>query len=112
MRIVTILLTLVVIILSCGLAYQYNQKAFLATQNLEGERHKRFLLEEDLEITKARVDSLDLALIKAQAEIKKTEVLFKQAKDLNLSLKSRLDEAAELKAMMDQKIAELEKITK
>ena len=108
MRTVLIGFVVVLLVLSCGLAIRYSQDAGYAQEQLNGERYKRLVSEENFQKAKVEIGSLKAELKKAQDKADQIESIFKRTKVINADLKARLDRASEIKTNLDKKIAELQ----
>ena len=110
MRTVLIGFVIVLLVLSCGLAIHYSQDASYAQEQLNSERYKRLVFEEDLQKAKIQVSSLTTELKKAQNKVGQIEGVLEKTKAINEDLKARLDKAAEIKVNRDKKIEELQNL--
>ena len=110
MKTVLIGFVVVLLILSCGFAIRYSQDAGYAQEQLNGERYKRLLAEENVEKSKVQINSLTSELKKAQDKAGQIERVLKRTKLINDDLKMRLDKAAEIKVNLDKKINELQSL--
>ncbi len=108
MRTVLIGFVVVLLVLSCGLAISYSRDANYAQEQLDGERYKRLVSEENFQKAKVQVGSLKADLKRAKNKIAQMEGALKQTKVLNDNLKARLDRAAGIKVNLDKKIEELQ----
>jgi hypothetical protein len=106
MRTVLIGFVVVLLVLSCGLAIRYSQDAGYAQEQLNGERYKRLLAEENVEKSKVQINSLTSELKKAQDKVGQIEGILKKTKLVNDDFRMRLDKAAEIKVNLDKKINE------
>ena len=110
MRTVLIGFVVVMLVLSCGLAIRYSRDASYAQEQLNSERYKRLVSEEDLQKTKIQIISLKAELKKAQDKVGWIEGVLEKIKAVNEDLKARLDKTAEIKTNLDKKIAELQRL--
>lgn len=110
MRTVLIGFFVVLLVLSVGLAIRYSQDAGYAQEQLNSERYKRLVSEENLEKAKAEMDSLKTEVKLAQDRVSQIEGVLEKTKAINEDLKARLDRAAEIKLNLDNKIEELQKL--
>lgn len=107
MKIVVIGFTVVLIVLSCGLAIRYNQDAGSARHDLDGERYKRMVLEERLQKADQDILSLNSNLERALNKVENITFVFKNTKAMNVDLRSRLDKASIIQTSLDKRISEL-----
>jgi len=110
MRIVLIGFTIVLLVLSCGLAVRYNQDASYTQEKLDSERYKRIVSEEDLQKANTQISSLGAELKRSQDKIKNMEAVLEKTKVVNEDLKARLDKTLRIKAMLEEKIADLQQL--
>ena len=108
MRIVLIGFIIILLVLSCGLAVRYNQDASHARGELDGERYKRMVSEENLLRANIQADSLKEELTRMKSRVEQTELILEKTKLINASLKLRLQKADQMKELLDKKIAELQ----
>ncbi len=107
MKIVLIGFTVVLVVLSCGLAIRYNQDAGSARHELDGERYKRMISEEKLQKANQEISTLNADLKRAQNKVENIAVALEGAKEVNANLRSRLDKASIIQTSMDKRISEL-----
>ena len=108
MRTVLIGFVIVLLVLSCGLAIRYSQDASYVQEQLNGERYKRLVSEENFQKSKVKVISLKAELKRAQDKIGQIEGFLEKTKAYNNDLKTRLDKAVEIKENLDKKNQELQ----
>ena len=105
-----IVFIIVLLVLSCGLAVRYNQDANSTRDDLNTERYQRMTVEEDLQKASTQIDALKAELLRTQDRLAQIETVLEKTKAINEDLKSRLDQANEIKQRLDQRIGELQAI--
>lgn len=110
MKIVLIGFTIVLIVLSCGLAIRYNQDAGHARHELDGERYKRMVSEEKLQEVGRKITALSADLKHAQSKIESMTVVLENTKEMNMDLRRRLDKASKIQISLDKRISELQQL--
>jgi len=110
MKIVLIGFTIFVIVFSCGLAIRYNQNAGHARHELDGERYKRMVLEENLQAADQKILTLNADLKHAQSKIESITVALENTREMNVDLKNRLDRASKAQLSLDRQISELQQL--
>ena len=110
MRTVFIGFVIMLFVLSCGLAIHYRRDALYAQEQLNGERYKRLVSEEDFQKIEVQIGSLKDVLKKAQNKVDQVESVLEKTKAFNENLKVRLDKAEEIKVNLDKKIEGLQKV--
>ena len=107
MKIVLIGFTVVLVVLSCGLAIRYNQDAGSARHELDGERYKRMVLEEKLQKANQEISILNADLKRAHNKVENITTALEGVKEVNVKLRSRLDKASIIQTSMDKRISDL-----
>jgi len=110
MKVVFIGFTIVLIVLSCGLAIRYNQDAGSARHELDGERYKRMVSEEKLQEAGQKVNVLSEDLKHAKSKIDRMTFVLDNTKAMNMDLRSRLDKASRIQTSLDKRISELQQL--
>ena len=110
MKVVFIGFTIVLIVLSCGLAIRYNQDAGSARHELDGERYKRMVSEEKLQEADQKVNVLSADLKYAKSKIDRMTFVLDNTKVMNMDLRSRLDKASRIQTSLDMRISELQQL--
>ena len=110
MRVVFIGFTVVLIVLSCGLAIRYNQDAGSARHELDGERYQRMVSEEKLQEANQKVSALSAELKHAQSKIENMTFALDNTKAMNVDLRNRLDRASKIQISLDRRISELQQL--
>jgi len=110
-RLLSVFLGIVIVGVSIGVAIRSSKLAHDARSTLDQERYSRMVAQENLELARGKITSLEGKLAKAQKKISGIKKMLEGIKAYNEDLKARLERAAELKAVMDVKIKELEKIS-
>jgi len=93
MRIVLGGFIIILLVLSCGLAVRYNQDASYAIDELDGERYKRMVAEENLKKANQQVSGLSAEKKRLQSKIEDIEMVLEKTMSLNSDYKNRLDQA-------------------
>lgn len=110
MRVVLLGLIVVLVAVSGSLAVRYSQDAAYAQEELNKERYKRIIVEENLQRANLEISSLNAELIRSQKKIENAESALKRTTAINDDLKQRLDKAAQIQMSLDKKIAELQRL--
>jgi hypothetical protein len=110
MRTVLIGFVVVLLVLSSVLAVRYNQEAGIAQEQLNSERYQRLVSEENVQKLMVQNNSLTRQLRQAEDKVGQIQDALERTKAINEDLKERLDRAAEIKANLDKKIEELQKL--
>jgi len=110
-RVIMIIVGLLVIAISCGLAFRYGRYATNARADLEQERYLRMVAEENVQAFHAKLETLEAELKRSQNKIKAVEKVAEQNQAINVDLKSRLDKILEIKDRLEAKIKELEHLS-
>lgn len=110
MKVVLIGFTIVLIVLSCGLAIRYNQDAGYARHELDGERYKRMVAEESAQAAGQEVKALSADLKRALDKIENMTLVLEGTKEMNIDLRSRLDRASRIQVSLDKRISELQQL--
>lgn len=111
MRIVLIGFIVVLIVVCGGLVIRYSRDAGYVRDELDRERYKRMVSEENLQNANTQISSLEAELKRSQKKVESIETVLERTKAINVDLKARLDKAAEIQVSLDKKIAELQQMT-
>lgn len=111
MRTMTIILAFILVGVSLALAVRYNQTAVKSEKALTSERYLRMVAEENLETTKSKVESLETELSRTVNKLSVIEKTLEQSKTLNNDLRTRLKDATDRQAKLEQQVHALEKLT-
>ena len=110
MKVVLIGFTVILVVLSCGLAIRYNQDADSARHELDDERYTRMVSEEKLQEADQKVRALSAELKHAHSKIDNMTVVLDQVKAMNGDLRNRLDRASIIQTSLDRRISELQQL--
>lgn len=108
MKVVAILLAVVLIAVSFGLAINYNQTSLKAKKDLERERYARMVAEESSEKLNAKLRSLEGDIVRYQQKSQTAQSVVEQLKSVNEDLETRLDKTARDRESLELKVRELE----
>ncbi len=108
MKIVAILLAVVLVAVSFGLAINYNQTALRVKKDLERERYARMVAEESSEKLNAKLHSLEGDIARYQQKSQTTQSVVDQLKSVNADLESRLERTAQDRESLKLKVRDLE----
>ncbi len=110
MKVVFLGFTVILIVVSCGLAIRNNQDASSARHELDGERYKRMVLEEKLQKAENKISTLGAELKHARSKIENMTFALDNTKAMNGDLRNRLDRAARIQTSLDRRISELQQL--
>lgn len=96
---------------SCYLAFRYHQNAELAQGSLNEERYNKMLAEESLLKANSKISSLESGISRMEKKLSANDALLVQTKAINKDLRARLDKISEFKEKLEAKIQELELIS-
>ena len=108
MKVVAILLAVILIAVSFGLAINYNQTALKAKKDLERERYVRMVAEESSEKLNAKLHSIEGDIVRYQQKSQTAQSVVDQLKSVNADLETRLDKTARDRESLELKVRELE----
>ena len=110
MKVVAILLAVILVVVSFGLAVNYNQTALKVKKDLERERYSRMVAEESSEKLNAKIRSLEGDVARYQQKSQTTGRVLDQLKSANADLESRLDRTVRDRESLELKVRELEQV--
>lgn len=109
MKIVAIILAVILVVLSFGLAVHYNQNALTVRRDLDRERYSRIVAEENLDKASVRMKSLETEIAKLQKKSQSTEKSLGEIKESSADLERQLDQLIQTRTSLETKVTELER---
>ncbi len=109
MKIVAIILAVILVVLSFGLAVHYNQNALTVRRDLDRERYSRIVAEENLDKASVRMKSLETEIAKLQQKYQSTEKFLAETKELSVDLERQLRQLTQTRTSLETKVTELER---
>lgn len=108
MKVAAILLAVVLVTVSFGLAIAYNQTALKVKQDLDRERYARMVVEEGSEKLNTEIRLLEGDIARYQQKSQTAQRVLEQIKSANADLESRLEKAVRDRESLELKVSELE----
>lgn len=110
MKVAAILLAVVLVTVSFGLAIAYNQTAIKVKQDLDRERYARMVVEEGSVKLNDEIRLLEGDIARYQQKSQTAQRVLEQIKSVNADLESRLEKAVRDKESLESKVSELEQV--
>ncbi len=108
MKVVLTILGIMLVIISVTMAVYFNQNAAIATRNLDQERYKRMVAEENSLNTQNKIEVMELELKRSNDKLSKAGQILEQTNASNASLKTQLNDADKTAKELEGRLKNIE----